>query len=373
MIAMIMLTSCDESGIHDLPQLQPELVEFKVTNPEAVGTIDKTNGTVLLKVPIYADIQSLVPDIHVSYGSTVTPASGTAVDFSSPVTFTIENGGITKSYTVTVQPGALDTKSARILVLGTADNVNSITNEDEKAATSWALGTFDLATYMSFSAFKANTAVLEEIDAVWWHFDTSYELPAGNFALPDIAFDETIVTALRNFRNNGGGIYLSGFATQYLKTLEVVPAAGNPDEQGGAPADFANADNWGISFKGHKEHPIFEGLRTKVATKEGEVDEDDVAFLISGGASRKDNKSWWVVINEDFPYGVDLASTEWDKDHNILVLLAEFPGTETQGKVVAFSAGAYDWFSVDGENTFMDNVEKITQNILLYTATPKGN
>jgi hypothetical protein len=371
--AMVMLGSCDESGINDLPQIQPELVEFKVTNPEAIGTIDRANNSVLLKVPVYADIHNLIPDVHVSYGSKVTPASGTALDFSSPVTFTIENGAITKSYTVTVEAGALDTKSARVLVLGTADNVNSISNEDEKASAAWAMSTFELATYMSFNALKSNPSILSETDVVWWHYDTSYELPAGNFALPEIAFDETIVTALKDYRNNGGGIYLSGFATQYLKTLEVVPPAGNPDEQGGAPADFVSPDNWGISFTGHKDHPIFDGLRTKVATKEGEVDEDDVAFLISGGASRKDNKSWWVVIDEDFPYGIDLASTEWDKAHNVLVLLAEFPGTEAQGKVIGFSAGAYEWVSLEGENSYIDNVKKITQNILLYTATPKGN
>ena len=361
---LMIFGSCDESGLNDLPQMEPELVEFKVTNPEAVGEIDHENGTVLLKVPIYADITSLIPDIHVSYNSTVTPASGTAVDFTSPVTFTIENGGLSKEYTVTVEPGALDTKSARILVIGTADNVNSIANADEKAAALWTLSTFDLATYSSFSALKSNPSVLDEVDAVWWHFDTSYELPGGNFVLPDIAFDADVVAALTSFRNNGGGIYLSGFATQYLKTLEVVSAAGNPDEQGGAVADFDNPDNWGISFAGHEDHPIFKDLRKK----EGE---SDVAFLISGGASRKDNKSWWVVINEDFPYGVDLASTEWDKNHDILVLIAEFAGSETQGKVIAFSAGAYDWYSVSGENTYMDNVKKITENILLYTATPK--
>jgi hypothetical protein len=297
-IPLAFLASCDESGVHDLPQLQPELVAFKITNPEAMGEVDHENATVLLKVPIYADIENLIPDIHVSYGSTVTPLSGTALDFSSPVTFTIENGSLQKTYTVSVEPGALDKKSARILVLGTGDSPNSISNPDEKAAAQWALSTFDLAQYISFSALKANLAVLDEIDAVWWHFDTSYELPGGNFVLPDIAFDEDIVSALKQFRNNGHGIYLSGFATQYLKTLEVVSAAGNPDEQGGAAADFANADNWGISFKGREDHPIFEGLRTK----EGE---SDVAFLISGGTSRKDNKSWWVVIDEDFPYGIE--------------------------------------------------------------------
>ena len=276
----------------------------------------------------------------------------------------MKNGNLTKAYTVTVEAGALDTQSARIIVLGTADDVGSISNEDEKAATQWSLTTFKLARYVSFNTLKSNPSLLEEVDAVWWHYDTSYELPEGNFALPSIAFDEEIVSALQDFRNGGGGIYLSGFATQYLKTLSVVPAEGNPDEQGGAVSDFENADAWGISFKGHKDHPVFDGLRTKDG-------DEEVAFLISGGAWRKDNKSWWVVINEDFPYGIDLASTEWDVNHDILVLIAEFPGTETQGKVIGFSAGAYDWHSAQGENTYMDNIRKITENILLYVATPK--
>jgi hypothetical protein len=363
-MAWLVYTGCDESGVNDLPQIEPELVDFKVTNPPAEGEVDREAGTVLLKVPVYADITKLIPDVHLSYGSTITPASGTEVDFSSPVTFTISNGGLSKSYTVTVEAGALDTQSARIAILGTADNLASITNADEKAAAQWTINTFKLAKYVSFNTLKANPSVLDDIDAIWWHYDTSYELPEGNFALPSVAMEAEIVTTLINFRNNGGGLYLSGFATQYLKTLEVVAAEGNPDEQGGAVADFENADNWGISFKGQKNHPVFEGLRTK-------DDDEEVAFLISGGAWRKDNKSWWVVINEDFPYGVDLASTEWDVNHDILVLLAEFPGSESQGKVIGFSAGAYDWYSAQGENTYMDNVKKITENILLYVATPK--
>lgn len=366
LLALLAINGCDESGINDLKQIEPELVDFKVTNPPAEGVIDRENGTVALKVPIYADITKLIPDIHLSYGSTITPQPGQELDFSSPVTFTIKNGNLTKAYTVSVEAGALDTQSARIVVLGTADDVAGMANEDEKAATQWTLTTFKQARYVSFSALKSNPSLLDEVDAVWWHYDTSYELPEGNFALPSIAFDEEIVSALQQFRNNGGGVYLSGFATQYLKTLSVVPAEGNPDEQGGAVADFENADAWGISFKGHKDHPVFDGLRTKDG-------DEEVAFLISGGAWRKDNKSWWVVINEDFPYGIDLASTEWDVNHDILVLIAEFPGSEAQGKVIGFSAGAYDWHSAQGENTYIDNIRKITENILLYVATPKDN
>ncbi|MGK7393560.1 MAG: DUF4960 domain-containing protein [Candidatus Cyclobacteriaceae bacterium M3_2C_046] len=363
LVISIFSSACDESGMNELPVIAPELIEFKVVNPEAKGVVDRANGTIDLEVPVYADLTALIPQVHASYGSQISPPSGEPVDFTSPVEFTISNGGESKSYLVTVELGAMDTKSTRLLVLGTGDAVNSIANEDEKAAALWAINTFDLGQYMGFNQLAANPSVLEEIDVVWWHYDTSYDLADGDFALPPVALDPAVTEALANFRNNGGGIYLSGFATQYLEPLGVVEPGDGPNETGGAPAEFENPDNWGISFKGHTDHPIFQDLRKA---------EEDVAFLISGGAWRKDNKAWWAVWMEDFDfptYGVDLASTEWDKDHNVLVLMAEFPGNEQQGKVVAFSAGAYDFLSTQGENTFMDNVYQITENILIYLAT----
>jgi hypothetical protein len=351
--------------MNELPAIAPELIEFKVLNPESRGVIDRVNGTIDLEVPVYADLTALIPQVHASYGSLINPPSGEPVDFSSPVEFTISNAGESKTYLVSVEIGAMDTKSTRLLVLGTGDAVNSIANEDEKAAALWAMNTFDLAQYVGFNELAANPDILNKTDVVWWHFDTSYELTEGSFALPEVALDPVVTEALSSYRNNGGGIYLSSFATQYLEPLGIVEPGDGPNEVGGAPVEFENADNWGISFKGHTDHPIFQDLRKA---------EEDVAFLISGGAWRKDNKAWWAVWMEDFDfpdYGIDLASTEWDKDHNVLVTMAEFPGNEEQGKVVAFSAGAYDFLSTKGENTFRDNAYQLTENILIYLATKK--
>lgn len=66
------------------------------------GVIVGTNITVT--VPYGTNVTSLTPTITVSAGATVSPASGIAKDFTSPVTYTVtaEDGTTTKAYTVTV-------------------------------------------------------------------------------------------------------------------------------------------------------------------------------------------------------------------------------------------------------------------------------
>ncbi|MFY0687681.1 MAG: VCBS repeat-containing protein [Cyclobacteriaceae bacterium] len=64
-------------------------------HPEPVeGTIDTSTHTVSLTMPYDTDLTVLTPTIEVSTGATISPASGTAQDFSSAVTYTVtaENG-----------------------------------------------------------------------------------------------------------------------------------------------------------------------------------------------------------------------------------------------------------------------------------------
>jgi hypothetical protein len=65
------------------------------------GAIDGTN--IVLTLPAGTGVTSLVPEIAVSSKAAVSPASGTARDFSSPVTYTVTaEDGSTAQYTVTV-------------------------------------------------------------------------------------------------------------------------------------------------------------------------------------------------------------------------------------------------------------------------------
>ncbi|MFZ0471859.1 MAG: DUF5018 domain-containing protein [Bacteroidales bacterium] len=76
---------------------------FNGLTPAVTGTINEASKTIALTVPASTARTSLVPTITVSEKSTVDPASGTAKDFTNPVTYTVTaEDGSTAVYTVTV-------------------------------------------------------------------------------------------------------------------------------------------------------------------------------------------------------------------------------------------------------------------------------
>ncbi|MFA7216026.1 MAG: InlB B-repeat-containing protein, partial [Bacillota bacterium] len=78
---------------------------FDFTSPVAVGTVDSTADTVAISTPAGTDVTGLTPAIVLTdSNASVSPSSGTAQDFSSPVTYTVtaEDGTTTRTYTVTV-------------------------------------------------------------------------------------------------------------------------------------------------------------------------------------------------------------------------------------------------------------------------------
>ena len=66
------------------------------------GTISQSAGTIKITMPYGTDLTSLKPEITLQNAVSVSPASGTAVNLSSPVTYTVTaEDGTTKTYTVT--------------------------------------------------------------------------------------------------------------------------------------------------------------------------------------------------------------------------------------------------------------------------------
>ena len=63
-------------------------------------TIDAENKTITFHVLHGTDVTALEVTAAVSEGASISPASGTAVDFSSPVEFTITNGDVSQVWTV---------------------------------------------------------------------------------------------------------------------------------------------------------------------------------------------------------------------------------------------------------------------------------
>ena len=82
------------------------ITAFSFTSPVATGSISETAHTIALTVPFGTNVSALVPMIFTT-GASVSPASGAAHDFSSPVTYTVTAADAsTQKYTVTVTVAA---------------------------------------------------------------------------------------------------------------------------------------------------------------------------------------------------------------------------------------------------------------------------
>jgi hypothetical protein len=94
-------------------------------SPSVSGVIDQKDHTVKLTIPFGQSAVALVPEISVSPGAEVSPKSGEAVNFSSPVTYTVTaEDGTKAAYTVTVTNAAdpLGITEYKDVILGWTDN-----------------------------------------------------------------------------------------------------------------------------------------------------------------------------------------------------------------------------------------------------------
>ncbi|MEQ2579275.1 InlB B-repeat-containing protein [Hominiventricola aquisgranensis] len=95
------------------------------------GTISQSAGTIKITMPYGTDLTSLKPEITLQNAVSVSPASGTAVNLSGPVTYTVTaEDGTTKTYTVTATVAAQSTSDK--LWEGMLDNVGGSTDHSGK-------------------------------------------------------------------------------------------------------------------------------------------------------------------------------------------------------------------------------------------------
>jgi hypothetical protein len=81
-----------------------EITDFRFSNPVAIGVIDQDAKTITVTVPSGTNLSSLSPIVYYK-GVSLDPVSGRAVDFSSPVTYTVTaRDGTVQPYRVRVIP-----------------------------------------------------------------------------------------------------------------------------------------------------------------------------------------------------------------------------------------------------------------------------
>lgn len=105
-----------EAIVHDADN-EKSILSFVIDGVE--GEINENAKTVTLTMPEDTDVTQLVPTIEVSEGATVSPASGEAQDFTTPVTYTVTaQNGTSAAYLVTVfvEGGVLEPTGKTVLI-----------------------------------------------------------------------------------------------------------------------------------------------------------------------------------------------------------------------------------------------------------------
>ncbi|RUT31541.1 hypothetical protein EJP77_09065 [Paenibacillus zeisoli] len=113
------------------PNPAKAIIAFDFGALSVTGTVDEAAKTVALTVPYGTDVTSLTPTITHT-GVSISPNSGVAQDFSSPVTYTVKaEDNSTQTYTVTVTIAPNPAKAITAFDFGTL-NVTGTVNEAAK-------------------------------------------------------------------------------------------------------------------------------------------------------------------------------------------------------------------------------------------------
>jgi len=331
------------------------------------ATINDVSKTVTMTLPENTNLTALQPVIVLTEGVSISPVSGTTIDFTNSVTFVVTSNGKSVNYTANV---GVPVAGLVVAFLGTAPTRSGITNMDEVTASNWLFDNFPGARYISFESVL-NGVDLSDVNVIWWHFDSAANLPS-------VAYNPAVTTALKNFRTSGGNLLLTSFASQYVDALGIVPSGKGPNNVFGdfPPNGNVDGNSWGMSFVGHENHPIFQGLTTFEAGK---------ANLLQGGTFRLNHTAWWFLPEwggygngegwRNQTGGTNLASEAWDNNLDGRVTIAEFPNTATNKNVIVISMGAYDWYNEANSsgvpsqsNEFITNIKLLTQNSINYLA-----
>lgn len=341
---------------------QNPILSFKINGMDA--TISHSAKTISLTLPEGTDLTALTPAIETAPGVSISPASGAVTDFTDPVMYTVSSPLLTEVYTAKV---SLPVSGPSVAFIGTAATRAAMTNPDEIAAADWLFSKYSGAVYISLADIDGG-AVLDQIDVLWWHFDSAAALPAE-------ALNANVTGKIKTYLNSGGNILLTSFASQYVDALGIVSAGNGPNNVFGdfLPNGFVDTNDWGISFVGHENHPIFQGVDTYETGK---------ANLLQKGTFRLNHTAWWFLPEwggyengagwRSQTGGNNLASEAWDDSLDGRVAIAEFPGGTADKKCVVISIGSYDWYNETSNGTpsqpngFLENIQIITENSLNY-------
>ncbi len=327
-------------------------------NGKFTGSIDNFARTIQCFVPMETDVTQMQAVFTVNEGATVTPESGSVLDFTQPVKFTATLRTAVVEYTVTVIQDDMSQKPKAFI--GNASALEGL-GEEAKAACKWMLENVPNTRYISIQDIIDGRVKLDEFNMIWCHFDWT-DWPGQLWDSRDL---------FNSYWLRGGAILASRDGARYINDVwRIARDQQSPNNMFGGDSYETLTDDLGFSITGHEGHPIYEGLET---------DADNRIILLAKGCSNTNRTLQWGVDWD--PYG---SMAGWEErtgakalasghDYDInRVTIAEFEPYEalkgfTSGRVITIGTPAYEWYDKNGtDNPYRQNIIKLTKNTINY-------
>ena len=325
-------------------------------NGQYAGSIDNAQRKVTVFVPIDTDVTAMQVNYTATEGADVTPSSGSLLDFTQPIVFTLSLRTAKVDYTVTVIRDEMS--QAPKAFIGNVSSSDAL-NPEAAAACKWMLDNVPNSRYVSLQEILDGTVKLEDFSMVWCHFDFT-DWPSQMWDTRD---------QFNSYWLHGGAILASRDGARYINDVwRISKNQQSPNNMFGGDSYQTLSDPLGFNISGHEGHALFEGIET---------DADGRIILLGAGCSNTGRTLQWNVdwggygdmgAWETATGAKALASTH-DLDPNC-VTIAEFEPYEalagyTSGRVITIGTPAYEWYDRNNtENPYRENIVKLTKNAI---------
>ena len=331
------------------------------------GSIDHSTRSIKINYPIGESLDALIPTLTVNDGAKLMTSLSAPFNFTEPVDFVMTYMDETFTYTASVIP----TVFVPMAFLGEAASANLLSNNDEKKAWEWMKENYETAEYLSFDDIKAGKD-LTKYRVIWYHYD-SYGV-GGDPVAPDVANHPLVISALNDYLAQKGNMFLSSAGMALGKLLKISKDGNMFNNAWGFDNEPFNVSDgngygWGLRVT---DHIIFNGLRKPVG-------ETNRVFILSNGCTTRGHNVRWNLKADWTPQylgrdtwmetngGKQLADLHWADNMDETSVITEYEKNAERGTVITCGAESYDWYEDNyPSNTFRDNLELLTQNILNY-------
>lgn len=238
-MTMVAFTFSACSDDDDKPK-EALITEFAITNAGATGDMRFegviTDFNIVVVVPFETDLTALIPEISLSPGASVVPASGSEVNFTEPRSFVVTNGDLSNTYQVTVvleDPTNAAISDITLISYASGNPYEVTINQAERVI------------HVSYNSLESDMVIIDDITLM--PAGTTYQTSSGNDTL-DLSQEDISITAsfagTDNVYTFSVNVTEAGFDPEKVTTLinrssatGDVPSFINSNETRGADFD----------------------------------------------------------------------------------------------------------------------------------------